>query len=228
MNLIAASMQQESAAKEIAMVSRPRRSRWARRMLILVLLCVAAFIFRHPLMSLAARWWIVNDAAGKADAVYVLGGGLDQRPFIAAELFNKGTVPLVLVAEPVQNPAVKMSLMPADADVTLGILKKQGVPDSAIQRIGNGVRSSRDEAVALHEWVKAHPSVKQVVIPTDPFHTRRVKWFFTRELKDTDVSLVVVAIPNPRYDAERWWESEESFLGFFNEIVKMIYYRLHY
>ena len=227
MNLIAESMKQESAAKEIALISRPRRARWLRRLLILAVTGTLLFVFRHPLLSAAARWWVVNDPVEKADAVYVLGGGLDQRPFAAAELYAKGTVPLVLVAEPSRGPAVQMNLMPSDSEVTLGILKKQHVPDSAVQRIGNGVRSSRDEAVALHEWLKTHP-VRRVVIPTDPFHTRRVKWFFTREIRDTGTELAVVAIPNPRYDAERWWESEESFLSFFNELVKTLYYRLHY
>ena len=227
MNLIAESMKQESAAKELAMVSRPRRSHWMQRLVIFATFCALLFLFRHPLMSVSARWWIVNDPMDQADAVVVLGGGLDQRPFIAAELFTKGTVPLVLVAEPALGPATKMSLVPADVDVTLSILKKQGVPDSAVQRFGKEVRSSRDEAVALHEWVKLHP-VKRIIIPTEPFHTRRVKWFFSRELKDTGVELAVVAIPNPRYDAEHWWESEESFLSFFNEIVKTFYYYLHY
>ena len=227
MNLIAESMKQESAAKELAMAARPRRARWGRRLVIFAILCALLFLFRHPLMSLAARWWIVNDAVEKADAVVVLGGGLDQRPFIAAELFAKGTVPLVLVAEPEAGPVTKLNLMPAAVDVTLGVLKKQGVPDSAVQRFGKDVRSSHDEAVALHEWLKSHP-VKRIIIPTEPFHTRRVKWFFGRELKDTGVEIAVVAIPNPRYDAERWWENEESTLSFFSEMVKSFYYYVHY
>jgi uncharacterized SAM-binding protein YcdF (DUF218 family) len=227
MNVIAESMSRESAAKELAMVSKPRRSRWGRRLLIFAALCIALFVFRHPLMSLAARWWIISDPVDKADAVVVLGGGLDQRPFIAAELFTTGKVPLVLVAEPALGPATKMNLTPADIDVTVGILEKQGVPGSAIQHFGNSVRSTRDEAAGLHEWLKSHP-VKRVVIPTEPFHTRRVKWIFSRELKDTGVELAVVAIPNPRYNAERWWENEESMMSFFSEMVKSFYYHMHY
>jgi uncharacterized SAM-binding protein YcdF (DUF218 family) len=192
-------------------------------------LVVASVLFfaRHPLMTLAAKVWIVNDPLVKSDAVVVLGGGLESRPSFAADLYRRGLVTMVLVADVRSSPAVDKGVLPSETAIAIGLLEKEGVPSSAIETFGSKVSSTRDESVGVHAWVAQHPS-HRLIIPSDPFHTRRVKWLFTRALKDQRVEVSVASIPAPRYDPLAWWHSEEATIDFQNEIVKFLYYWLHY
>ncbi|MCE9519094.1 MAG: YdcF family protein [Verrucomicrobia bacterium] len=217
---------EDSAAAELALVSAPRQRRWLRRLVILAIACGLLFAFRFPLMTQAAQWWIISDPLEKADAALVLGGGMDTRPFHAAELYQRGLVPLVLVAEVNTSSAVDLQLIPLESDVSAGVLKKSGVPDAAIQRFGHGVTSTRDEAVAVRQWLERH-SAKRLIIPTDPFQTRRIRYIFEHELQGLDVQVIVTAIPSKRYDPLQWWKSEAATINFQNEIIKLVYYWCH-
>jgi hypothetical protein len=53
---------------------------------------------RAPLLRGAAGLWIVSDPVTPSDAVAVLGGGLELRPFRASELYKKGLAKKVLVS----------------------------------------------------------------------------------------------------------------------------------
>ena len=176
-------------------------------------------------MTAAARGWILYEPLEKSDAAVVLGGSTDTRPFYAADIYKRGLVPKVLVTEVRRGDAALLNLLPSDTDVSAGVLQKMGVPDSAVEHIGTGVNSTRDEAVALREWLGKHPA-KRIIIATDPFHARRVRFIFERELKGLPVELTVTGIPSKKYDPLYWWESEEATLAFQNEVIKLAYYWL--
>jgi len=58
-------------------------------------------------------------------------------------------------------------------------LRKMGVPESAIECFGGDVKSTRDEAYRVRRWLERHPA-RRLIVPTDPFHTRRVRFVFDR------------------------------------------------
>ena len=66
--------------------------------LILTALGSGAWLERNALLQGAADLWVVSDPITPADAVVVLGGGADVRPFIAADLYAKGLVQKILVS----------------------------------------------------------------------------------------------------------------------------------
>ena len=92
---------------------------------------------------------------------------------------------------------------------------------------GTNVTSTRDEALALKTWVTAN-NAHSVVIPTDLFHTRRVRWIFQKALRTTRTEVHVAAIDPPRYSVSNWWRVEDGLIAFQNEVVKSGYYRLMY
>src|SRR5947209_5106418 len=67
---------------------RARRSMAAA--LVMAGLAGVAWVGRAPLLQGAADLWIVSDPLTPADVAVVLGGGVDVRPFAAAELYHKG------------------------------------------------------------------------------------------------------------------------------------------
>jgi uncharacterized SAM-binding protein YcdF (DUF218 family) len=99
------------------------------------------------------------------------------------------------------------------------------VPEQSIIPFGNEVSSTFEEALALRDWVE-HTGAKKLIIVSDPFHTRRVRWLFRKELSATSIQILTVAAPALKYDASNWWQTEQGLIEFQNELIKYIIYRL--
>ncbi len=209
--------------------ARPRR--WLRRcvwtLAVLVVLLVAGYVFRVPLLVGAARAWVVNDPVAKADAIVVLGGGLENRPFAAARLFRAGVAPRILYMDVKRGPAEELGIFPSEREITRRILLSNGVPESAIQAIGASLASTFDESRAVRAWA-GQSGARSFVIVTDLFHTRRARWIFHRELAGTPVQIHLSAVNALDYQINNWWQHEDGLIQFQNELVKSVYYRLKY
>ena len=207
------------------------KHRWFRRIARLLLLgCVlllVVYVFRVPLLTGLAEAWVVNDPVTKADAIVILGGGLENRPFAAAKLFHDGVAPLVLYMDVRLSPAEELGVAMPEKEQTRRILLSNNVSETAMTVIGSNVANTYDESRAVRAWIEKS-GAKSIVIPTDPFHTRRVRWIFARELRGTKTQIHVVAIKPLRYGIEDWWRHEEGLIAFQNEAIKYLYYRFEY
>jgi uncharacterized SAM-binding protein YcdF (DUF218 family) len=201
-----------------------KRRRWPRYLFLVLLLGVFVYAFRAPILRTAADVWIVNQPVRDADAAVILGGGRDYRPLAAAHLYEQGKVRWILITQSKPPPTVGMGVVPAEGEVVRRILLKKDVPEEAIAFIGRDVASTFDEAVALRAWVEESKS-RSVLIPTDLFHTRRVRWVFRTVLEGTGVDVRVIAVEPPGYNATNWWQHHEGLITFQNEIIKYLYYR---
>jgi hypothetical protein len=92
-------MTNTSTASNIPFERQPFFKRRVAAILLLVLLAGGVWREHAALLRGAAELWIVSDPITPADAVVVLGGDLEVRPFIAAELYKQGLVPKVLVSQ---------------------------------------------------------------------------------------------------------------------------------
>ena len=86
---------------------------------------------RTALLQSAADFWVVSDPITPADAVVVLGGGADVRPFVAADLYAKGLVHKVLLSQVEESPSAKIGVVLNHDELNLRILRKLGVPENA-------------------------------------------------------------------------------------------------
>ena len=123
-----------------------------------------AWAARAPLLRGAADLWIVSDPLTPADVAVVLGGGLDVRPFAAAELYHKGLVKKVLVSQVADGRAVAIGAQPGHTEINRQVLLKLGVPADAIETFGSSNKNTKEEALALLEWAQRHAS-RAVIIP---------------------------------------------------------------
>src|SRR6476646_5953914 len=131
--------------------------------LLLTVLAAAAWVERAPLLRGAADLWIVSDPVTRSDAVVVLGGQIEVRPFVAAELYKRGLVTKVLVS---QVAATRSSGdVPGHSELNRQLLVKLGIPETAIEMFGEASRNTRDEAVALRNWAEAR-RVSRIIVPT--------------------------------------------------------------
>lgn len=209
-------------------LARKRWLRWAARVLAaLFALGVVGYIFRAPLLIGAARAWVINDPVTKADAIVILGGGPETRPFAAAKLYHQGVAPKVLYMNVKLGPAEELGVVATEPELTRRILLSNGVPESAQVVLGTNVANTFDESRAVRDWAR-QTGASSIVITTDLFHTRRARWIFNRELHDKPIKINVVAVEPIRFKMTNWWQHEDGLVFFQNEIIKYAYYRLKY
>ena len=115
-----------------------RVSRMALRWVLLACaLPLALYLCRVPLLSGAARWWIVAGPLARADAVVVLGGGVPHRALAAARLYHAGWAPQIVVTDVGVSSPVHPGLLPTEASSSRLVLRAENVPDAAIVAVGH-------------------------------------------------------------------------------------------
>jgi uncharacterized SAM-binding protein YcdF (DUF218 family) len=161
--------------------------------LSLVIVMFALAWSAGPLMLRSlARLWIVSDGLDHADAIVVLGGGLDVRPAAAAELYKLGKATRVAIGFSEYDQG-------RDARLTRTRLFQHGVPATAINEFRFAPHSTYGEARGILQWASAN-AVNSVIIPTDIFPSRRVRWIFNQELAPAGIRVMVQAITPPWYN----------------------------
>ena len=193
--------------------------------LALACLCAGTWIERGPLLQGMAALWIISDTVTHADAAVVLGGGLDVRPFAAADLYRRGLVNKVLISQVGDEPAVSLGVVLDHTESNRRVLLKLGVPADAIETFGTMNRNTIEEAIALSEWADRN-NASSFIIPTEIFSARRVQYIFRRELATE--RLEVLSLDPRLYNKDDWWKTDTGLIAFQNEILKYIYYRLKY
>jgi uncharacterized SAM-binding protein YcdF (DUF218 family) len=112
-------------------------------------------------------------------------------------------------------------------DLNRVVLLKLGVPPEAIASFGIEVTNTYEEARALAEWAKAN-KIKSIIVPTDFFSTRRVRWILNKQLGSVGVRVEVQALSPLEYADDNWWQHEGAVNSFQLEVIKYLYYRLKY
>jgi uncharacterized SAM-binding protein YcdF (DUF218 family) len=205
-----------------------RRRRRAAIALAIAGLAIAAVWLEHePILQHIAAWWVVSDDLAPADAIVVLGGDLDVRPFAAAALYKRGLAGKILVSNVQMTRAERLGLIPSHTQLNCDILLKLGVPDAAIVKFGEDNKSTYDEAVGVRRWAEAEHA-KVVIVPTELFAARRTRWVFNRELAPIGVQVIVSAFPPAGYGLADWWRHRNGFVDFNNEVLKYLFYRTQY
>lgn len=194
-----------------------------------VLILAAAWAAREPLLMLPARVLIAEDPLEKTDILFLLNGDQDTRPFEAVRLWKAGWAPKIVVARAETSPTIELGLTPNATDVGVGVLRKLGVPDSAIveEIIPGGVTSTYDEAVTLRKYAERE-KIGSINIVTSSFHTRRARWITRKVLAGLPVKVRVHGVHDRHFTEKNWWKVESGFMSCQNEYLKFLYYGWKY
>ena len=198
-----------------------------RRFIILVAVAATASaviaakaLGRTAILLAASRAWAVSDHLEPADAAAVLGGGLDTRPAAAAQLFKQGLVKQILVSDGGTGDDERRN---PNRDELIRL----GVPATAIAQFSISPPNTYGEARALALWARRH-RLQRIIVPTEIFPSRRVRWIMRRELAPVRIGVMVEAVPPHGYDQNDWWKNQQGINNFTSEIIKYLYYRLAY
>jgi uncharacterized SAM-binding protein YcdF (DUF218 family) len=177
-----------------------------------VVLLAILYVVRVPLLRFAGEFWIVDDAPESSDVIIVLSGdNYDAvRAARAAALFRAGMAPhVVATGRSLRSYATTTDLMKRD-------LVDHGVPAAAILPLTHRADDTREEAVAVSEFVASH-HWKKILLVTSNYHTRRSEYIYERTLPP-GTQLRVISAPDIEYDPQSWWRTREGLKIFFHEV----------
>ena len=164
-----------------------------------------------------------SEPPARANAIVVLGGDGDgfMRTRHALDLYAAGYAPMVAFSGGTQ---VKAGLAWSNAQIAAEMAGQLGLPQDATVVMPDSY-STRDEAVALEQLARER-GWTSVIVVTDRFHTRRAG--NTLRALAPDVSIVLSAAEDARFDPNRWWQSKDGLKLVVSELLKLGYYWVAY
>jgi uncharacterized SAM-binding protein YcdF (DUF218 family) len=185
-------------------------------LLCFVVFCAVLYLARRPILRFAAESWIVEDAAGKADALIVLSDDnfYADRATRAAELFREGKASLVVASGRRLRPNAGIAeLMEHD-------LIERGVPKDKIVRLAHDADNTREEAEAVARLAKER-RWHSVIVVTSNYHTRRARYIFRRVFPQ-DIETSMASARDGDFDPQHWWEKRKSIKELTQEFAGMV------
>jgi uncharacterized SAM-binding protein YcdF (DUF218 family) len=201
------------------------RLSWRGRLSVtaILLLCVAGgTIAIYPFLATTERI--------DADVLVVEGWVHDYAILSAAREFHAGRYQQIFTTGgPVIGSGGYTNDFNTAASVGADLLKHAGVPAEKVQMVPSRIMD-RDRtyasAVALKQWFAEHSvSTRRITILTEDLHARRTRLLFQRAL-GREFALGIIAVPNPDYDASRWWYYSEGVRDVINEGISYFYAKL--
>ncbi len=184
---------------------------------------VVLVLFREQWLPLVGDFLFIRDTLHPADVIHVIAGE-DYRTDYAIQLYNQGF-------------AKKLFFTGGWCDIHLyyhGEHAKeralvQGIPSAVIVFDNTKVLSTYMEAERLKEWIADNPyPVRSVIVVSDPFHMRRVRWTYRWVLGNgIEVQMAPVPFEHTPYKYT-WWTDQKSRQNVQEEYSKLIYYLLRY
>jgi uncharacterized SAM-binding protein YcdF (DUF218 family) len=200
-----------------------------RTVKILLLLIVAWFVVAW----LAARALIVNVDLPQADAIVVLSGSSTyiERTHRAAELYNQGRAPLVVLTDDNTRGGWSSAQQrnPYFVERAHEELVKLGVPPGQI-RVAPGVADGTSaEALIIKDYAAAH-GLRSMLVVTSAYHSRRALRTLRQALAGTGTTAGITTAPTGWQTPAPalWWLHAEGWRSVGGEWVKLIYYWLKF
>jgi len=189
-------------------------------LVLAALLCAGALAL--ALLTLRIdRFLTVDEPLAPADAIVVLASD-PKRIQHAVNLYAQGYAPVVVFTDATYKDA---GLACSSALLDVPAAQALGLPAGAVVITGDKVTSTYDEAAAVRAVV-AERGWQQLIVVTDPFHTRRASATFRALIPD--VAVAASATPDGEYDPQQWWRSEEGVMAAITEVGKLAFYWVAY
>jgi len=132
---------------------------------------------------------------------------------------------------PVEGSGAYTNDYHTSASIGADLLKRYGLPNEPLQMVPSRVMD-RDRtygsAVALRNWFREHDMhVRSLNVLTENVHARRTRLLFQKAL-GSEVAVGIIAVPQPDYDARRWWAYSQGVKDVSSETIGYVYARLFF
>ena len=200
-----------------------RQRRKSRLVIPTSILVVAVSVSLMLLVDLES-YLVVSEPLPKADAIVVMAGGPDVRLPSVADMYKKGVAPQVLLtndgifASWSQKHQRNLYLVEWAREDLLEI----GVPENTITLLHYTASGTIHDALNTLEYIHTHPEIRNLLVVTSDYHTRRTLWTFRRVFEGQGTQIGVCPVPDP---SESWWRRTGVL---YLEFLKYLYYRVRY
>jgi uncharacterized SAM-binding protein YcdF (DUF218 family) len=203
-----------------------KKKKWLLLLWVITALLLM-FFFRYNILTAAGNFLIVEDNLKPCTYAFVLSGGPWDRGNEAARLFKEGMADtLVCTGENIPHDFKALGLNLTESEITEKNLINQGIPQGNILLIRQGT-STQEESEIILSFCK-QKGVKQIIVISTDFHTRRISQVFKRKFRQENIEVLICAAPSSSYDARQWWKSENGLIALNNEYIKQLYYLIKY
>jgi uncharacterized SAM-binding protein YcdF (DUF218 family) len=190
---------------------------------IAALLLIPA-IFAAPRLG---AWLVAEDPLQKADAIFVLGGTMYERPLEAVDLYHAGWAPRLLLLRQMPDEGEPELLrrgiqFQREIDLQVDVLTKLGVPRDSIEILSEE-NSTKDEADALRNIVVSK-GWRRVIVVTSKQHTRRAGMVMDQRLAGTGSQAILRATRYDKSDVDGWWRNRSTLRFTLFETQRLIAY----
>jgi uncharacterized SAM-binding protein YcdF (DUF218 family) len=161
------------------------------------------------------------------EVVYMLGGSPYDRGLKVIELYNGGFSPKIVCSGANMHSSLKaFGIELSESDLSKRFLLMNGIPEEAIIAANTGT-STYEESIEALAYAKRQ-GLAHIGVVSSSYHMRRVRWTFTKTFENSGIKVSFFSAKSPDYQPNQWWRSENGFLIFFNETLKLGYYALMY
>ncbi len=190
----------------------------------------AAYYSYQPLLRYSASLVIIDESPKKSDAIVVLAGGEPDRAWQAADLYNGGLAPYVVVTKDIPRYDEER-LRNHGIEVVDGhgnyirVLRGLGVPENRILTIQTPVEDTFTEIEQIGRLAE-QKNWKSLIIVTGNFHTRRAR-LTARYLLGSKFDFTVVGSRYGGIDRSAWWRNNADLRTFLIEFEKLVAYTFY-
>jgi hypothetical protein len=208
-----------------------RKERWGLSWRGRLLVTSAALIAGYLMLLKIYPFLAVTDRVNTK--VLVVEGWIHPYAIrIAADEFKSGSYQRIFTTGgPVTGNGGYINDYNTTASVGADALKKVGISPDLVQMVPShvfGRDRTYSSAVALRDWLREHDiRTSSINVLTQDVHARRSRLLFGEAL-GPNISVGVIAVPNPDYDGKRWWGYSEGVEQVIGESIAYIYAKLFF
>jgi len=202
-----------------------KRAYYLALFILLVILCL--FLFRNRYLPYAGNFLVIEDNLEKADAIFVFGGSIPNRIIEAADIYNQGFAPLIIISkyptpEGYTYLEEKGITYPEGHDINKSIALSLGIPENSILITNYRAGSTFEELMLLNEYYLEN-NIKKIILVSTKSHTKRISKIFMDIAGDKIIGIVRYT-KYDSYNPDRWWNDRHSLRQTLFEYQKLLHH----
>lgn len=204
---------------------RRRQGRSWKKVFILLAILLLLYLLHRPILAAVGHALVTEDPPRQSDVIVVLMGGVPDRIVQGVELYQEGLADNVIMvrSHDLNNYDLAETLnlnIPGMVDINRNIALQLGVPQERIIILQERADSTRDEALAIRDYLQEH-KLDSVLLVTSRYHSMRAKKTFEQVLGN---GYQVVSMPSPfdLFDPDQWWKERRQQREVFFEYQKLL------